>query len=215
MRFWMKGAWVPDLRAVLFDLDGVLVDSYEAWFKVVCAAARHFRKPDIARGHFEKCWGQGLDADMREFFPGCHPQQVQAYYEDHLLDFDGDIRVDETAATTLERLRDADVLRGIVTNTPTDLARDILAWAGLIGMVDVTVGASSAIPPKPAPDVILGACRMLDVEPAQALVVGDSPFDAQAAEAARARFVGFRTGKDGSVAALPEVAGLVRKGDGT
>jgi phosphoglycolate phosphatase-like HAD superfamily hydrolase len=152
---------------------------------------------------------------MREFFPGCDPQQVQAFYEDHLLEFDRDIRIDESAATTLEKLRDADVLRGIVTNTPTDLARDILAWAGLIGIVDVTVGASSEIPPKPAPDLILGACRMLDVEPARALVVGDSPFDEQAAEAARVRFVGFRMSKDGSVAALPDVARLVLEGDGT
>ena len=206
---------MPALRAVLFDLDGVLVDSYEAWFNVVAAAARHFRKPDITRDHFAKCWGQGLDADMREFFPGCETRQVQAFYEQHLLDFDADIRVDEGAATTLEQLRDADLLRGIVTNTPTDLARDILAWAGLIGIVDVTVGASPGITPKPAPDVILCACRELDVEPAQALVVGDSTFDEQAAEAARARFVGFGTGKAGSVEALPDVARLVLEGDAT
>ena len=206
---------MPAVRAVLFDLDGVLVDSYEAWFKVVSAAARHFCKPDIAREHFEKCWGQGLDADMREFFSGCNPEHVQAFYEDHLLDFDTDIRVDEHAASSLEQLRDARVLRGIVTNTPTDLARDILAWAGLIGIVDVTVGASPDIAPKPAPDVILSACRELDVEPAQAIVVGDSTFDEQAAEAARTRFVGFAMGNANSVSTLPDVARLVLKGDGT
>ncbi len=206
---------MPALRAVLFDLDGVLVDSYEAWYNVVSAAARHFCKPDVTRERFEKCWGQGLDADMREFFPGCELQQVQAFYENHLLDYGDDIRVHEGAASTLERLRDAQVRRGIVTNTPTDLARDILAWAGLIGIVDVTVGASPDITPKPAPDVILCACRELDVEPAQILVVGDSAFDEQAAEAARARFVGFGTGKAGSVAALPDVARLVLERDGT
>lgn len=206
---------MPDLRAVLFDLDGVLVDSYEAWFQVVCSAARHFCKPDIARDRFQECWGQGLDADMREFFPGCDARDVQMFYEEHLLDFGDDIRVDQDAAATLERLRDAEVHRGIVTNTPTALARDILAWAGLIGFVDVTVGASPEISPKPAPDVILNACRELGVQPAQALVVGDSSFDERAAQAASVRFVGFGTGKSDGVTSLPDVARLVLEGDGT
>ncbi len=61
----------------------------------------------------------------------------------------------------------------------------------------------------------MSACRELDVAPGQALVVGDSSFDEQAAEAARTRFVSLGMGSAGSVKALPDVARLVLEGDGT
>jgi len=184
---------MPDLRAVLFDLDGVLVESQEAWFRLVNAAARHFCKPDVSRARFDAGWGQGIEADLREFFPGCAAGDLERFYAAHLLDFDAHMHVQPGARDALCQLRDAALLRGVVTNTPTPLARDILAWAGLIGLVDVTTGAAPELASKPAPDIILRACRELEVDPRQALVVGDSRFDAEAAAAARARFLGFRT----------------------
>ncbi len=197
---------MPDPRAVLFDLDGVLVDSCEAWFQLLRAATRHFRAPDVVRARFDACWGQGIDADLREFLPGCEAAAVSRYYSAHLLDFDAHIRVEPGAREVLCRLREAEIPRGVVTNTPTALARDILAWAGLIGIVDVTVGSSPELPAKPAPDMILRACRELQVDPRQVLVVGDSHFDAQAAAAARAQFLGYKCPAGPSVQKLDDVA---------
>lgn len=196
---------MSELRAVLFDLDGVLIDSRESWFRLVNAAARHFCQPDVNRVRFDACWGQGIDADLREFFPGCSACDVERFYEAHLLDFDAHMHVQAGARDTLCLLRDAALLRGVVTNTPTSLARDILAWAGLIGLVDVTAGAARERAAKPAPDLILHACRELEVAPQQALVVGDSRFDADAAAAAQARFLGFRTPDDNSMRELCEL----------
>lgn len=183
---------MEELRAVLFDLDGVLVDSREAWFRVVNAAARHFRKSDVDRARFDAGWGQGVDADVRDFFPGCAQDEVERFYEDHLLDFADGIEADAEARATLVRLRDLKVPRGVVTNTPTFLARDILAWVGLVGLVEITVGAGSDARPKPEPDMLLAACEALHVEPKHTLFVGDSAFDRRAAAAAGARFLGLR-----------------------
>ena len=194
---------------MLFDLDGVLVDSYEAWFRAVNAAARHFRKPEIDRERFKASWGQGTDADLEAFFPGCRLSDVERYYEDHLLDQAQEIRVDAEALDTLVQLRDAEILRGVITNTPTFLARDMLAWAGLIGLVDVTVGAGDGVLSKPAPDMILHASQVLQVHPAEVLVVGDSVFDERAAKAAKVRFLGFRTPNPPSVQRLSDVVRLV------
>jgi phosphoglycolate phosphatase-like HAD superfamily hydrolase len=118
---------LEELRAVLFDMDGVLLESYEAWFRVVNQAARHFNKPDIDRDRFKKGWGQGVDADLRDFFPGCTQAEIEGYYEEHLLDFGEHVRADADARTVLAGLRDENVLRGVITNTPTFLARDMLA----------------------------------------------------------------------------------------
>jgi HAD superfamily hydrolase (TIGR01509 family) len=197
------------VRAVLFDLDGVLVDSYEAWYQAVNAAARHFRKPEIDRERFKASWGQGTDADLETFFPGCRLEEVERFYEDHLLDHAQEIRVDAEAHDALAQLRDAEILRGVITNTPTFLARDVLAWVGLIGLVDVTVGAGDGVLSKPAPDMILYASQVLQVQPAEAVVVGDSVFDERAAKAAKVRFLGFRTASPPSVQRLSDVVRLV------
>ena len=203
---------MPNLRAVLFDLDGVLVDSHEAWFHLLNLAARHFRTPDVTRQRFDGSWGQGIDADLREFFPGCDAEKVARFYAKHLLDFDTHIHVEAGARETLCRLREAEIPRGVVTNTPTLLARDILAWAGLIGMVDVTVGAEPEVPSKPAPDMILHACHELQVEPRHVLVVGDSRFDAEAAAAAHAEYLPYKSKAAGSAQTLDDVAERLLQG---
>lgn len=196
---------MPELRAVLFDLDGVLIDSCEAWFRLVNSTARHFCKPDVTRDRFDRCWGQGIEADLREFFPGCDAREVQRYYESHLLDFDASIRVEAGVCDVFCRLRDSGVMRGVVTNTPVDLARDLLAWSGLIGLVDITVGAAPGLASKPAPDLVLRACRGLEVPPQSTIFVGDSPFDAAAAEAAHVPFLAFRSNHGPSVQDFDEL----------
>ena len=201
---------MPELRAVLFDLDGVLVESQEAWFRLVNQAARHFCKPDVSRARFDAGWGQGIEADLRDFFPGCAAADLERFYAGHLLDFDAHMRVQPGARAVLCQLRDAALLRGVVTNTPTPLARDILAWAGLIGLVDVTAGAMPTVRSKPAPDIILLACRELEMDPRQVLVVGDSRFDAEAAAAAHTQFIGFRTPGEPSMRDLDELPEKLR-----
>jgi HAD superfamily hydrolase (TIGR01509 family) len=196
---------VEEPRAILFDLDGVLVESREAWFRVVQAAARHFRTADVDRARFDAGWGQGVDADVRDFFPGCSQADVERFYEDRLLDYGDFIEPDPEARATLARLRDLQVPRGVVTNTPTFLARDILAFVALVGLVDVTVGAGGAVRPKPEADSVRAACEALEVLPQHTLLVGDSLFDEKAARAAGARFLGLRMANGGSAQSLSEV----------
>jgi len=202
---------LEELQAVLFDMDGVLLESYEAWFRVVNEAARHFKKPDIDRQRFKAGWGQGVDADLREFFPGCTQEQIERFYIDHLLDFGEHVRADADARATLVALRDDGVLRGVVTNTHPFLARDMLAWTALIGLVDVTVGPGDGLRSKPEPDIIAHACEALGVSPARVILVGDSVFDEKAAKAAGVRFLGFRTPGKGSVQSLPDVLRFVEQ----
>src|SRR5205085_577258 len=82
-------------------------------------------------------------------------------------DFGEHVRADPAARDTLIKLRGTavpgdlaaprreSVLRGVITNTPTFLARDMLAWTGLIGFIDVTVGPGDGVRSKPDPDIVL------------------------------------------------------------
>jgi phosphoglycolate phosphatase len=61
--------------------------------------------------------------------------------------------------------------------------------------VAVRVGRSADLVPKPAPDQVLRACRLLGVAPAEALMLGDSTWDGAAAAAAGAAFIGITNGR--------------------
>jgi phosphoglycolate phosphatase/AHBA synthesis associated protein len=53
------------LRAVLFDMDGVLLKSEEAWAHVVAAAGERFRGSPVTLEEFQPTFGQGTEADVR------------------------------------------------------------------------------------------------------------------------------------------------------
>ena len=118
---------------MLFDMDGVLLESDEAWFRVLNAAARHFRKPDIERERFKASWGQGVEADVRDFFPGCALAEVERFYEDHLLDFGEHVRADPTARETLMKLRGTsapgDASGSICTSRPAVVVASLSIFA--------------------------------------------------------------------------------------
>jgi HAD superfamily hydrolase (TIGR01509 family) len=61
--------------------------------------------------------------------------------------------------------------------------------------VDVRVGRSAGLAPKPAPDQVSHACELLGVPPFDAVMLGDSTWDSGAASAAGARFVGITNGR--------------------
>jgi HAD superfamily hydrolase (TIGR01509 family) len=175
-------------RAVLFDLDGVLVDSYEAWFRVVDEAARRFGAPPVSRERFDSVWGQGLDADVQNLYPGRSKAEVRAAYADAMPRHGASIRVNPEAAEGLARLRRAGLGLACVTNTQSDLAGPVLEGAGLAGAFDVVVGAREGLREKPAPDLLLAALSELRTPAADAVMFGDSRYDEEAAAAAGVLF---------------------------
>lgn len=192
---------------MLFDLDGVLIRSYEVWFRLMNAAAAHFGKAAISRETFRVCWGQGLQEDVRRFFPGRSVEEVEAYYDAHFMDHGEHLQVDPDAVSVIAALRERGLSLGVITNTPAALARAILARAGLA--VDFVVGGTDVPEPKPAPDMVLRACQLARVAPEAALVVGDSSYDRAAARAAGVRFAGLELEGGTTLARLRDVLDLV------
>ncbi len=176
------------INAVLFDLDGVLLDSFETWASLVDAAARHFGHPPVTREAFRAVYGQPTASDVERFFPDQTVESVEAYYEAHFAEHAGAAEVAPEAAGVLATLAARGVLTAVITNTPSGLARQMLEAASLAP--DAVVGSSDVPKAKPAPDMVFRACEVLGVEPWDALVVGDSPYDKEAAAAAGAPFAG-------------------------
>jgi hypothetical protein len=74
---------VDSPRAILFDLDGVLVDSYWVWFHLINDTARRLGYPAVSQERYYESWGQSTTADRDSFFPRHTVEEVERLYEGH------------------------------------------------------------------------------------------------------------------------------------
>ncbi len=194
-------------RAVLFDMDGVLVKSEEVWFRVVEAAGVRFRGRAITREEFFPTFGQGTAADVPVFGLHCTTAELDAFYVTEFVRHLDAMWVSPDARPLLERLCAAGVKRALVTNTVLPLAVKILARAGLDGLFDALATADRVVHAKPAPDLVRLALRELDVAPLDAWMVGDSKYDRQAAGSAGVHFIGLGIDGDRRIDQLGDFPG--------
>ncbi len=195
-----------EVQAVLFDLDGVLVDSYEAWFAVVNDAARLFGSPAVDRERFRSVWGQGISADVKHLYPGRTHREVEAAYEESMGRHGAAIRVNPEAIASLDGLRVRGIARACVTNTQIGLAHAVLRGARFLDRFESVQGMSEGRREKPAPDLLLAALDAVSAPPSRALMVGDSRYDEEAAAAARVPFLAYDLKTGASLSAALENA---------
>lgn len=188
-------------RAVLFDLDGVLVDSFEVWFAVVNAARRRFGFPEVSRTYVASIFGQGIDADTTNLYPGRTRSEVERAYAEGVAEALHRMTVHPEAAGALAALGAAGIRRAVVTNTQDGLAQRVVAAAGLAAHLDFVIGVSPEVREKPAPDLLLRALGHFDIPPSEALMLGDSDYDAEAARRAGVAFRRFEIRRGASLAA--------------
>jgi len=194
------------MRAVLFDLDGVFVESHQVWFHVMRAIARKFGYPDITPQQMQRAWGQGIAEDARIFYPGLSVRELEHEYNLLFPQNLAHLAVEPDGAVTVAALRANRILVGVVTNSPAAVARAMLERAQIAS--DVLVCGTDVSEPKPAPDGILKALTLLDVSVHDAVYIGDTKFDREAARRAAIGFVGYRIDGDARIETLREVVGL-------
>jgi HAD superfamily hydrolase (TIGR01509 family) len=182
------------LDAVLFDLDGVLVDSKEAWFLAVAEAGVRFRGQPVTRAEFEPTFGQGTEADIPLFGFSCTAAQLDRFYEDAFVRNLAAVHVDGSAPAVLSELKRRGLKLAVVTNSVAVVAHATLRHAGVFELFNSLATADRVPKSKPAPDLPLLALKELRVDASQALFVGDSRFDREAAAAAGVPFAGLRLG---------------------
>lgn len=179
--------------AVLLDLDGTLVDSV---FHHVIAWDGALR----ARGHHVPLWrihasiGMGSQR-LVPWLLGGHVPEASELSDDHerrFLSQAGDLRATPGARELVEDLCIRKV-PFIVATSATAAVREALLEALHCGDLE-TSDADDVSSPKPAPDLLLQACAALDVRPTDAVLIGDSPWDADAAQRVGMRTLAVRCG---------------------
>ncbi len=187
-------AW-GSVRAVLFDLDGTLLDTVaDITVALNCALAEQNLRT-LARSEVRRLIGQGAPA-LIERTLGCFGAAGKAADTRLLLDRfqhhyariheHGEIqtRAYRGVAWGLAELHALGFMLAVVTNKPRGIAVELLTRMSLAQWIQVVVGGDSGLPRKPHPQTLLAACEQLGVPAAQALMVGDSQTDVLAARAA-------------------------------
>jgi phosphoglycolate phosphatase len=199
------------LAAVLFDLDGTLLDTVA---DIALALNRAFT---------EHGWSALPAGDVRQMIGRGAPMLVQraAAFESRCLDTathatlvkrflhhysaleqsgECSARPFAGAAEALRDLHSAGLRIAVVTNKQHCIAAALLRLLGLISWVDLVVGGDNCERRKPDPQPLLYACSSLEVPPSQAIMIGDSINDVQAAQAAAIPILcvphGYNEGED-------------------
>jgi HAD superfamily hydrolase (TIGR01509 family) len=188
---------VMALKAVLFDIDGTLVDSnrlhVEAW-----ARAFDEKGHDIARDAIAGQIGKGGKMLVETLVPGIDGQAAEAIDERHGVIFKSD-QIDKArpfpeARALIERCA-ASGLRVVLGSSASRAELD--HYVDLLGIADAIHAATSADDvetAKPAPDIFGVALERAGAAPAEAIAVGDSPFDIEAAGKAGVATIAVRSG---------------------
>ncbi|SAL01979.1 HAD family hydrolase [Caballeronia pedi] len=185
-------------KAAIFDVDGTLVDSVDLHALAWHEAFLHF-------GHsvtFEQARsqiGKGADNLLPEFLT---PQQIDDYgaalehwrgerFKSGYLPF---VRPFSAVPALLTRLREKGIKLAVASSAKKDELDVYLQIADVADLFDVTVSSEDVQTSKPAPDAFEAAIHKLGVPPSDAIAIGDSPYDAQAATRAGLRALGFLSG---------------------
>lgn len=187
------------VEAILFDLDGVLIDSFEAWLGAVNDLRRDLELEAITREHLGRIFGQGVSDDVNTLYPGCTVAEIRARYDEAMPRHVPSMTLGIETHRVLERLGELGIRRAVVTNTQGTLVDQILAHLGIDARVDAVRSAGRGLPEKPEPDMLLDALRQLGVEPSRARMVGDTDYDERAAVAAGVPFIHFDLREGGSL----------------
>jgi HAD superfamily hydrolase (TIGR01509 family) len=171
----------PSFEAILFDLDGTLLDSFEQHWRALVAALTDFdfEPPPVAR--IRQLMGlPGLDTVLTVGVP---PEQAHdvwmrwAEWEGRLADL---VHPFPDVVSLLARLRAAGYRLGIVTSRPRISLDSTPAALDLLPHVDLLVTRDDTADGKPHPAPILHAFQRLGVPTSRGVYVGDAAFDVEA-----------------------------------
>jgi HAD superfamily hydrolase (TIGR01509 family) len=185
-------------KAVLLDIDGTLIDSNDAHAHAWVDVGREFGH-DIDFAHVRRLIGMGGDKVLPEVAgleeetdegQAIKERRGEIFRERYLPT----LKAFPHARELLQRLRDDGYMLVVATSASKDDMDALLEQAGIQDLIEEKASSSDAEESKPDPDIVQAALKSADAKPAEALMLGDTPYDVQASGRAGVRCVALRCG---------------------
>ena len=168
-------------KAVIWDLDGTLLDTLEDLMNSVNYALEKFGMPKITLMQTRRFVGNGVGRLIQLAVPEGTDKETEEkvlaifknHYEEHSLDI---TRPYDGVVDVLKALKEKGYKLAIVSNKIENAVGE-LAEKFFPGLIDVAIGETPDVPKKPAPDMIYKALDKLGIEKIEAIFIGDSDVD--------------------------------------
>ena len=192
--------------AVIFDLDGTLIDSIDIYFTIVEKALERLKLPPVSRNKILAA-AESEDFNWELILP-----QEALSRKDKVIDkawgvineiaprmFEDQMELIQGADTIVESLSSNGLKIGLVTSSQKQYLKikmQPLKQAGVEALFEVIITTDDVLKRKPAPDPLITCAQQLDMRPGDCVYVGDTATDIKAGKAAGMRTIGVLTGFD-------------------
>ena len=182
------------LRGIIFDIDGTLLDSNDAhaacW---VQALAEHGH--EVPYETVRELIGKGSDHILADLQITEHGESIverrkQLFLDEHL----DKLHATPGARSLIKELRARGLKLAVATSASDAEVERLLTQAGVEDLFEITTNADEVDASKPEPDVVKAALRKLGLAADEVIMLGDTPYDIQAAKKAGVRTIAMRTG---------------------
>lgn len=187
------------LKAVIFDIDGTLLDSNDAHAESFVEAFKKFGKivPFV-----ELKWliGMGADKILEKYLT---KKEIEKFGEElteyrkkiFLRDYLPKLETFPKLRPLLEKIERAGLRIALASSASDEELEKYHELLNIRDLLDEETSSDDAEESKPAPDIFQAALRKLkDIEKGEAIVVGDTPYDAEAARKAQLKIIGVKSG---------------------
>lgn len=185
---------------ILLDVDGTLLDSNAAHAASWSDAFHAYGYP-ISAADVRPLIGMGGDKVMATLVPGLHPQdgRLGQKIAEHrarifLAEYLPNLKPTRGARELLVNLLRRGCTLTVATSAKGDELKKLLTAAGIVDLIETSATSDDAEQSKPDPDIVHAALEKCGAKPAQAVMLGDTPYDILAARAAGVRIVAVRCG---------------------
>ena len=170
------------VRAIVFDLDGTLIDSYRPIATSINHARAHFGMAPLELAKIRARVGRGLEHLIGELVGRDRVEQgvrlfrrrYSQIYADETIGLPGVVK-------TLRGLRQAGYSMAVASNKPARFSKPILQLVGMLPFIGCVQGPDLVASHKPEPAMILRCLELLDVTRREAVYVGDMLLDVESA----------------------------------
>jgi phosphoglycolate phosphatase len=197
----VNGQKVNELKLVVFDCDGTLVDSQHAIFRCMSAAFSKYSLPNLRRDSVRRIVGLSLHQAISVLAPEANFDLVESLrlaYSDEWQKMRTNESLEEPLFPgTLEAIntaKDAGWLLGVATGKSYNGLVATLSHYGVLDKFVTLQTSDKVINGKPNPDMMLAALKDANVDKSNAVMVGDTTFDIDMAMNAGVRAIGVSWG---------------------
>lgn len=193
---------LDQIRLLVFDLDGTLVDSRQDLCNSVNAMLRHYKRPELPCELIATYIGDGAPMLVRRALGDPDDQKFVdealffflAYYREHKLDFTYVYHGVKESLAAIREARNGDMKMAVLSNKPVNPSRAIVEALGLGEFFFQIYGGNSFPTKKPDPQGVQELLKEAKVKPEHSVMIGDSANDVLTATNAGMYSVGLKYG---------------------